>query len=115
MMALNCPSCRRALNLPDHLQGSWVKCPACQQTFQAPATVIEAQVAPVAEPVAEQVPEVARPDPAAEAFNFESEQGGYLRVRVEARIRSAVNSLNAMIVLDGIIGLVCCFVGSVQN
>src|SRR5262245_22933243 len=60
MIALNCPSCRRALNLPDHLQGSWVKCPACQQTFQAPATVIEAQVA---EPVAERVPEVARPDP----------------------------------------------------
>jgi LSD1 subclass zinc finger protein len=35
MSPTRCPSCRRALALPEHLGGALVKCPACAATFRA--------------------------------------------------------------------------------
>jgi hypothetical protein len=35
MSPTRCPSCRRALALPDHLGGAAVQCPACGATFRA--------------------------------------------------------------------------------
>lgn len=32
---VTCPSCARTLRVPDHLLGQMVKCPACENAFQA--------------------------------------------------------------------------------
>jgi predicted Zn finger-like uncharacterized protein len=47
---INCPSCNRALRVPDELLGKNVKCPTCGTTFTASAE------GPAPAPVAEQPP-----------------------------------------------------------
>jgi hypothetical protein len=37
MSSTRCPRCQRPLNLPDHLGGGWVRCPACRIPFEAGA------------------------------------------------------------------------------
>jgi hypothetical protein len=101
MISLSCPSCRRPLSLPDHLKGSWVKCPGCKNTFQAPA-----EVAVVEEVQAvEAVPEPAVPGGG--AFAFESEKAGYRRVRVQTQVRGAVGYLYTNVFLHFLLGVWC--------
>jgi hypothetical protein len=35
MPQINCPSCQRALTLPDHMIGQQVRCPVCSHVFEA--------------------------------------------------------------------------------
>jgi predicted Zn finger-like uncharacterized protein len=42
---VECPSCQRALRVPDTLLGQLVKCPTCSHTFTAPDSVEETPVA----------------------------------------------------------------------
>ncbi len=56
-MDFRCPSCQRDLTVPDEYAGQLMKCPLCQNTFQAPALP-----PPVAPPVT--------PPPAAEAGTY---------------------------------------------
>jgi len=45
---VSCPSCRRPLRVPDDLLGTTVKCPGCEEIFQA--AVAEQPVGPAPEP-----------------------------------------------------------------
>src|SRR4051794_5941935 len=38
MPIIDCPNCKKGLQLPDQYAGQLVKCPHCQDTFTAPAT-----------------------------------------------------------------------------
>jgi hypothetical protein len=104
MLSLHCPSCQRPLTLPDHLRGTWVRCPACKATFQAPGDVPEV-VAAVPLPEADPEPPArersgrgrqSEGDP----FAFESEKAGYRRVRVQAKTQGPSNYLWTAVVLD---------------
>ena len=37
MPTIRCPSCRRALNVPEQHLGALARCPLCRHTFRAPA------------------------------------------------------------------------------
>jgi hypothetical protein len=49
-MDFRCPSCQKDLTVPDEYAGQQMKCPLCQNTFQAPA--LPPPVAPAAAPAA---------------------------------------------------------------
>jgi hypothetical protein len=51
MPIIDCPKCRKSLQLPDQYAGKLVQCPHCQQTFNAaPAAVSPAPLPPPAPP-----------------------------------------------------------------
>ena len=47
----NCPSCGKALQVPDAALGKKVKCPACTQVFQIARPVVDAEPEPQMPPV----------------------------------------------------------------
>src|SRR5215831_15255823 len=47
-MDFRCPSCQKDLTVPDEYAGQLMKCPLCQNTFQAPA--LPPPVAPTSPP-----------------------------------------------------------------
>jgi hypothetical protein len=119
MIALHCPKCNRTLSLPDRLRGSWVKCPACAATFQAPAETVEAALVPEVVEAAPAADPPAAAAPTNDAFAFESEKAGYRRLRVQTRIGQAVGYLHAALFSHFLIGLWCLagglFVGMGQS
>ena len=50
-MDFRCPSCQKDLTVPDEYAGQLMKCPLCQNTFQAPA--LPPPVAPAPPPASE--------------------------------------------------------------
>src|SRR5947209_8198463 len=49
-MDFRCPSCQKDLTVPDEYAGQLMKCPLCQNTFQAPALPPPIAPAPPPEP-----------------------------------------------------------------
>jgi hypothetical protein len=104
MATVNCPSCRRALNLPDHVRGQPVQCPACDTTFEIPAEPLP--VATRQPPTPQPLPappaphdEPASPDPSGAAFDFNDEyQVAYYRVR--NKVNDAASWLQRTIIFD---------------
>jgi LSD1 subclass zinc finger protein len=49
-LIINCPECRRQLQVPETYGGKQVRCPLCKQTFVAPAEEVIPVVQPDPEP-----------------------------------------------------------------
>src|SRR5690242_15193101 len=64
-MDFRCPSCQRDLTVPDEYAGQLMKCPLCQNTFQAPALPPPVTPAPPATPPAAADTYAVLTDPAA--------------------------------------------------
>ncbi len=77
MPQVNCPSCSRALNVPDSMVGQQVRCPLCNHVFQA-----SGQPAPPSSPG--YTPPAERPPPAGDDYN---RPGGWAPPRAPARSR----------------------------
>src|SRR5689334_11788333 len=60
MTVIDCPQCGKPLKLPDNVGGKTIRCPACRNTFRAPA---------VAEPPAPEAALAPAPSPAPEALS----------------------------------------------
>src|SRR5258708_7260745 len=101
MPLLPCPSCGRALSVPDHMSATHVRCPSCKTVFQSPsaepAIPVAAPVAPAVVPSAPSASSdpfdfdapIAPPSPE-QAFGFDrNSQEASDRVRVRARARTA--------------------------
>ena len=113
MAIVNCPSCRRGLNLPNHLRGQLLQCPACGTTFELPAEPLPvAALLPL--PIPEQAstpppPDIESPGPDANAiaFGLDSEdQVTYYRVR--NMVDDAVTWLHRTTLFDAM-GIHLCF------
>jgi predicted Zn finger-like uncharacterized protein len=62
ILTLICPSCQRALRVPEDLLGQWVKCPSCGETFTAPDSADELAPRPRPAPPPEPPPPPRRDD-----------------------------------------------------
>ncbi len=115
-MQVSCPSCGRALNLPEHLLGSQVSCPLCHQVFQAaappPPPTLHTQV-PV--PVPFVPPRASGPDfdrprdygrpPPGRGPGFDDEEGPDPRFQ-GGRSLSAINQGVAWLIAAGSVDIV---------
>src|SRR4051794_38833139 len=97
MAAVSCPSCRRALDLPDDLRGQSVQCPACATTF--------AIGAPESPRVAHAVTPTPPPAPiTADGTGFPTPAFGHLEANdlhgwARRKARSAANRMSAAVIL----------------
>src|SRR5205807_2326346 len=57
-----CPSCQKMLTVPDQYAGTLMKCPLCQNTFQAPALPAKPPPLEAAGPATPPTPPPAPPD-----------------------------------------------------
>jgi LSD1 subclass zinc finger protein len=111
MATIKCPSCQRILNLPDSLRGTEVQCPTCQTTFVPPREEELLEAIPLADPVAQAVPEPPAPSPEsggpAEAFAFNDEEQA-TENRVRRKVNEAAAWLQRTVICDFIPTLMCC-------
>lgn len=106
-MAINvqCPNCNRTLGVPDNLIGKKVKCPSCQTIFTAEEP--GASPPPPPPPMEEEAP--ARPSRRRERADEDGERrsdGGV------AAIRAKVNAPAIALLVQAILGIVACLIGT---
>jgi LSD1 subclass zinc finger protein len=108
MPTIRCPSCKRALNLPEHAEFATARCPLCQTDFDVPAS------APP--PAPSLAPAVFRADTASAGqpspFHFPEEPGAALPAGDRKALASAANWLKVAGCL-GVSHSVLCWCGTV--
>lgn len=102
-LVIECPQCKRRLNVPDDLLGRRVKCPSCATEFEAVESVI-----PIDEGSESVAPEVRPPAPAPNPFAYDEPQPRYPGGPEEGY--SIAPHRGAIILTLGIVGLCmsCC-------
>jgi hypothetical protein len=109
---INCPGCRRKLQIPDTLVGHDVQCPTCSATFQATLDPTPAPPRPEPDPADYREEPFERPSSRRRRRRYD-EDNDFDEDRVRRRRRDVEPHRGSLVLVLGILSIVLPFVGIV--